>query len=300
MTKVSAIIVIKGNPPHLEECLSSINSLVDEIILGFIQIEDSLKKSLTSNNKIKLIELPPDIPFADMVKEDLKKKASGTHILYIDPDELFPQKAVEIIKNKLDAYNYFIFPRKNIIFGKWINHSRWWPDPQIRFFKKEAVIWPSRIHPQPVVKGKAYTFDTKEEFAFTHYNYDTLDQYLEKNIRYAKAEAKMTIKEGKSLELDKTITKGLSEFVSRFFPGEGFRHGTVGFTLAFLQMMYYFIVYFYYLEMKKFPDMPTEKLTRLSGSFFSQGLKETYFWVSKLNLISNAEKLKAKILNKLA
>ena len=116
MTKVSAVIVIKDNPPHLEECLSSISSLADEIILGCIQIEDSLKKSLSNNRKIKLIELPPDIPFADMVKEDLKKKASGTHILYIDPDELFPQKAVEIIKNKLGTYDYFIFPRKNILF----------------------------------------------------------------------------------------------------------------------------------------------------------------------------------------
>ena len=195
MKSISAIIVVKNNPPHLFETLASIDNLVSEIIIGNIDIGNDYKKRLLENKKVKMINLPSDTPFADLIKEDLKKQAKGEYILYLDPDEIFPSTSLRTsppnsLKTELlKQYDYFLFPRKNIIFGKWIEHSRWWPDYQIRLFKKNSVLWTKKLHPVPQIKGKEYKFPPEEKNAILHYNYDNLDQYLEKAIRHAKSEA---------------------------------------------------------------------------------------------------------------
>src|SRR3990172_11435260 len=228
MKLISAIIVVKNKPPHLFESLNSIKDFVSEIIIGNIDIGDDDKKRLLENKKVKIIDLPSNTPFADLVKEDLKKEAKGEYILYLDPDEIFP--STEFIPNEveglrtspqltsfLNKYDFFLFPRKNIIFSKWIQHSRWWPDYQLRLFKKNAVNWPKALQPIPKGKGKEYKFEAKVENAILHYNYDDIDQYLEKATRYAKSEAESLIQKKENYTLSQSLQKSLSEFIGRFF-----------------------------------------------------------------------------------
>src|SRR3990172_9337884 len=215
--KISAIIVVKNNPPHLFETLESIRNFVSEIIIGDIDIGNDYRKKLLENKKVRIVQLPSDIPFADLVKEDLKKQAKGEYILFLDPDEIFPRGAISYIQSSLEKYDFYYFPRKNIIFGKWIEHTRWWPDYQLRLFKKESVIWPKELHPIPKGKGKEYKFEAKVENAILHYNYDDIDQYLEKATRYAKSEAESLIQKKENYTLSQSLQKSLSEFIGRFF-----------------------------------------------------------------------------------
>lgn len=291
MTKISAIIVVKNSPPHLFEAIDSINDIVKEIIIGNVDVGNDYKQNLLHNKKVQIIDLPSDIPFADLVKEDLKKQAKGRYILYIDPDEIFPAISNQQLTMLLQKYDYFYFPRKNIIFGKWIQHSRWWPDYQLRLFKKDAVVWPRKIHPVPVGRGKEYRFEAKEENAILHYNYNNLDKYLEKAARYAKTEASLL----KEYSLSTALKQAVSEFVSRYFADEGFKDGMHGFVLSSLQMFYYFLVYFYYWEYKKYPE--EKELSKDLQNFVSQFNYETNFWVSKKRLTSPTNKLKLKIQN---
>src|SRR3989344_2271218 len=222
--KISAIIVVKNNPPHLFETLESIRNFVSEIIIGDIDIGNDYRKKLLENKKVRIVQLPSDIPFADLVKEDLKKQAKGEYILYLDPDEIYPSATLRTspsLTTLMDKYDIFYFPRKNIIFGKWIEHSRWWPDYQLRLFKKESVIWPRQIHPVPKTRGKEYRFEAKQENAILHYNYDNLDQYLEKAIRYAKNEAQLR----DNYSLTNALNDARTEFISRYFAGNGFKDG---------------------------------------------------------------------------
>lgn len=309
MESISAIIVVKNDPPHLFETLESITDFVSEIIIGDIDIGNEYKKRLLENKKVKIVNLPSSIPFADLVKEDLKKNAKGEYILYLDPDEIFPTissrgrspfgRNNQQLTFLLQQYDYFYFPRKNIIFGKWIEHSRWWPDYQLRLFKKNSVIWPKELHPIPKVKGKEYKFEVKEENAILHYNYDNLDQYLKKAIRYAKYEATSLIQKKENYTLDQALKKGMSEFISRFFANDGYKDGMHGFVLSILQMFYYFLVYFYYWEDKKFFHHNQEDLVNSSQNYFKRGLKETNFWLINKKLAQTFERIKLKILNKL-
>lgn len=298
MNKISAVIVLKNNPRYALEAIASIDSIADEIIIGEIDIAKSLRMALAKNKKVRFVPLEPTVAFADQVKERLKAQAKFDYVLYHDPDEIFPEQAVAYLRKHLEKYDYFSFPRKNIIFGKWISHSRWWPDFQIRLFKKNSVSWPTTLHPIPVATGKEFRFEEKAEFAITHYNYDSLDHFLEKMLRYSKAEAEEYFESKKELSLTETIKKSLSEFISRFFAFEGYKDGMHGFTLAVLQMFYYFLVYFYYWELKKYPTEKEEVLISDSRFFFLSGLRETNHWLLKKGK-AGFSKVFIKIQNKL-
>lgn len=293
MKSITAIIVVKNNPPHLFETLESIKNLASEIIIGDIEIGNDYKKKLLTNKKVRIIELSISLPFADLIKEDLKKKATTDFILYLDPDEIFPSALLKTISALSNNYEVFYFPRKNIIFNKWIEHSRWWPDYQLRLFKKNSVVWPKQIHPVPKTTGKEYRFEANEENAIYHYNYDSLDQYLEKAVRYAKQEAESK----KNYTLAEALKSGISEFISRYFANDGYKDGMHGFALALLQMFYYFLVYFYYWEKNKYSGDEKEILKTVND--FTSSLKfETNFWLIKKKLLTNTEKIKLQLQNK--
>ena len=295
MTKITAIIVVKGSPPQLAQSLESI-SFAYEIIIGAIDLDPTIRKQLESDKKFRVIDIK-DVPFADLVKEDLKQKATGDYILYLDPDEIFPKAAADELTGK-NQYDYFLFPRKNMIFGKWIKHSRWWPDYQLRFFRKKSVIWPKTLHPIPEKKGNGYTFPEEEKFAIFHYNYENLDHFLEKAIRYAKFEAQEIINNKKDYGFQQASSKAISEFMSRFFADEGFKDGMHGLVLSFLQMFYYFLVYFFFWEGTKYAE-PGGKVVPNAHHFFSKGNKEANHWVFAKKLTSFSKRLKLKIVNKL-
>lgn len=289
MEKITAIIVAKNHPPYILKTISSIEDFVKEIIVVDIGIDNNLVNTLKKNKKISIYKINEDIQYVELIREKVKNLAKTEYVLFLDPDEIIQSKLKTLIKSKLNNYDYFKIPRKNIIFGKWIKHSRWWPDYQIRLFKKDKVFWPEIIHSQPKIIGKGLEIEADENLAIIHYNYQNLDQYLEKAQRYAKSEAKQFIKENKVFTFKDVINKALNEFISRYFADLGYKDGIHGFILSFLQMFYYFLVYFYYLEFKKFKT--DEKIN--PEEYFKQGLKQSLHWKKNKSL---KEKIIKKIL----
>ncbi len=271
MNKISALIVVKDRPPFLPKVLHSIEGFADEIVIVDIGIDPELKKTLLDWKKVKIKQIKEAVPYVELIREKTKSMTAHDHILLLDPDEIVPTKLKETIHENMDKYDYFRIPRKNLIFGRWIKHSRWWPDYQIRFFKRSKVKWPTIIHRQPEASGEEYTVEAVEEQALLHYNYGSLDEYLGKAKRYAKHEAQEFLDSPSPLTFTETTRRALNEFFSRYFQGEGYKDGTHGFILAFLQMFYYFLVYFYYLEMNGFKQEKNIDTV----DFFRQGLKQS-------------------------
>ncbi len=292
-------MVITENPPYAEKSIESVEPYVEEFIIGTIRINKELLEKLRHNPKCRFFPVSSDIPFADLVKEDLKQHAKYDYILYLDPDELVPQKTWKIIEMNMEHFDSFAFPRKNIIFGKWIEHSRWWPDYQLRLFKKDTVIWPKEIHPEPVTKGREFQIPADERNAIIHYNYGSIDEYLTKARRYARSEAITYIQNKTDLTLPNSIRKSLTEFVSRFFANEGYRDGSHGFILAVLQMFYYVLIYMYYWELKKYPQEKLETLLEANNQFFTAGVFESNYWMLQKRLVSSSVRFKKRIVNKI-
>lgn len=275
---VSAIVVVKGNPPFLKETLRSVKDFASEILIADIGIDKEVIGWLRDTKHVRIVKVDKPVPYVELIREEIKEKSKGDYIMLLDPDESVPPELLALLKENMDSYDYFSIPRKNIIFGKWIEHSRWWPDFQIRFFKRDAVSWPKSIHQQPVTHGHGLTLRADGAIAIVHHNYENIDEYMSKAVRYAKSEASEHIRKETPVTLASSMKRGLGEFVSRYFAAEGYKDGMHGFVLATLQMFYYLLVYFYYWEQQSYKEVPDTEIRDNVRGFFREGLLETNWW----------------------
>ncbi|MBL7078333.1 hypothetical protein ISS42_01585, partial [Candidatus Shapirobacteria bacterium] len=119
-----------------------------------------------------------------------------------------------------------------------------------------------------------------EKFAITHYNYDSLDQYLSRAQRYAKVQADYLIKEKNyNLAAADLVLKPVGEFLSRFFVGGGYKDGMHGLALAVLQAYSEALIYLKVWERAKYEEKTIEN--KKLKEIFSQAVKEVDYWHSQ-------------------
>lgn len=295
---ISVVINTYNEAEDLERLLKSVK-WADEIIVcdmysddKTVQIAKRLGAKVIFHKKLSHVE--PARNFAI-------EKASGDWILIIDPDEEIPADLKDRliqISERMEQINYVRIPRKNLIFGKWVQSSMWWPDFNIRFFRKGKVTWSDKIHRPPQVSGEGIDLPAEDKWAIVHYHYQTISQYLERMIRYTKVQALELHEENYKFVWIDLIQKPLGEFLSRFFACKGYSDGIHGLALSLLQAFSHFVLYLRVWEIEKFQDNSItineiETLSQQSG-------KEITYWIHLAKLSKNplkrfAQKIKNKI-----
>jgi glycosyltransferase involved in cell wall biosynthesis len=227
-------------------------------------------------------------------------KAAGEWILSLDSDErLTPQLVAEIRSkiqtNKFDGYE---IPRKNIIFGKWIQHSIWWPDYNLRLFKKNKGIFPlHHVHEKIKLDGKV----SKLTNPMIHYNYKTISQFVNKlNNTYTESEAENFLLSKQDIHWYDAIRWPLGDFLKTFFYQGGYKDGFHGLVLSQLQAFYSLIFFAKVWEKKeKFKDLTPENFLEAIVYEFKRSSKEIKYWIFEC-LIQKSPKKKYfyKILRK--
>lgn len=282
MTELSVVInVINEEIPYLPRVLSSIVGLADEIILIDMSEGDPNLKTEAEKYGAKVFEHKL-VPYVEPVRNYGLSKTKGNWILILDPDEELSKelkiKIKKIIENP--GGDYYRIPRKNIIFGKWIQHARWWPDYNIRLMRRGHILWDEAIHSIPITKGKGMDLEPKEEYAIVHHNYASLTQYLARMDRYTSIQAMGLEKKKYRFIWTDLIRKPIGEFASRYFAGEGYKDGLHGLALSLLQAFSEMLVYLKVWEKEKFMEQgitPREiagELGRQEG--------EINFWVNDM------------------
>src|SRR4030042_2249641 len=181
---ISAVVHTFNEEKNIERCLSSL-SWTDEIVLIDMGSKDRTCE-IAKNYKVKIFQ-HPWTGFVEPARNFGLSKAKGEWIFILDADEEVPHDLAKFLlsESRNPSGDYYRISRKNIIFGKWIKHAGWWPDYQIRFFRKGKVSWIEKIHGIPLTKGHGVDMEPKERTSITHYNYQTLIQYIERMNRYS-------------------------------------------------------------------------------------------------------------------
>ncbi|MBU1000120.1 hypothetical protein KKE78_01830, partial [Patescibacteria group bacterium] len=209
-------------------------------------------------------------------------KASHEWILILDADEEIIEtlaKKLEEIAEKMHQIDYVRVPRKNIIFRRFMQHSGWWPDYNIRFFKKGKVRWTDKIHRPPEASGQGLDLPPDEEYAIVHRSYGTISQFMERMDRYTGVQAKELIDEGCKFDWKDLFEKPLREFLSRFFANSGYKDGLHGLSLSLLQAFSFAVVYLKLWEKEKFrqQDIDLLELSNLKN----QSSKAFNYWINR-------------------
>lgn len=269
---LSVVILAKNEEKNLPGCLESVRKLADEIILiddcSSDKTVEIAKEAGVKIFKRKLDDFSSQRNFA-------LEKVKTPWVLFIDPDEeVTPELAQEMKKAiQNNAFDGFRIPRKNIIFGKWIKHSGWYPDFQLHLFKKEKGKYVGRVHEQVEIKGKVGELKN----FLVHKNYQSISQYLEKLSRYTSLEKEFQIDSGYKFSWQDLIKKPLGEFLRRFFVEGGYKDGVHGLALCLLQAFSELVVYLKIWEKEGFKD---EEIPGVFGEI-RKGILEIDFWLNQ-------------------
>lgn len=251
---ISVIINTRNEEKNLPRALASVKALADEIVVVDMESTDKTVE-IAKKEGAKVFSHKPT-GYVEPARNFALRKAQGKHILILDADEEISPGLAKFIKKEIKkpTADYFRIPRKNIIFNKWIEHSRWWPDYNIRFFKKGKVSWSEVIHSVPMTQGRGLDLAAKESLALIHHHYQTIEQFINRLNNYTTQHAKLRLKEGYKFSWRDLIGKPVEEFLSRYFVGEGYKDGIHGLALSGLQAFSEMVLYLKIWQAEKFKE----------------------------------------------
>jgi glycosyltransferase involved in cell wall biosynthesis len=297
---ISVVVSVFNGEKVLDECLKSASWAYEIIVVDNSSTDKTLEiakkytdKIFTKQNNL-MLNVNKNFGFS---------KASGKWILSLDADEqITPELAGEIkseIRNLKSETNGYWIPRENIIFGKWMEHTGWYPDYQLRLFRKEKGKFPEE-HVHEIIKITGGVEHLKAHIL--HNNYESISQFLNKLATiYGPNEAEQLIKKGYIFDWRDSVRFPVKEFLSRFFAREGYKDGFHGLMLSILMAFYHFIVFSYIWEKQKFKQINNGEILTETEKEIVQSSKDIFFWFSKekTKLMKNPlKKIFHKILTK--
>lgn len=230
---LTVTIITLNEEQNLKRCFDSLKGLNAEIILvdsGSIDKTLEISRNYGAKTYFRKFD-----NFANQ-KNWAVSKARGDWILSLDADEEISVDLAKEIKEavKNNQFVGYLIPRKNIILGKEIKHSRWSPDTHIWLWKKDFGKWVGEVHEEVVVSGKVGSLKNSK----IHNSHKTISEFIEANNKYSNLEAHALFKKGAQFSFWKMIWQSLFEFTVRFIYKRGFLDGREGLLLAYLMGIY--------------------------------------------------------------
>jgi len=288
MQTLSVVISAFNEEKKLSRVLSSVQ-WADEIIVVDNQSTDSTAQiakqfgaTVLVRNNNQMLNTNKNFGFEHVTKD---------WILNLDGDEEVTEALAKEIQQTIHentGVNGFWIPRKNIIFGKWIQHGLWWPDKQLRLFKKGKGKFPC-LHIHEYLSVEGVTENLKEPYI--HYNYETVSQYLRKlDLIYTENEAMNLRNKGYTPIWHDAIRMPIGDFVKVFFFQEGYKDGLHGLVLSLLQAFYSLIVFIKVWEFEKYKEQEISLKEIQKELLRSQ--KEVRYWEKTAQLTETNHPIK--------
>jgi glycosyltransferase involved in cell wall biosynthesis len=298
--KLSVVINTLNEEKYIEQAIDSVKDFADEILVCDMHSDDN--SAIIAKKLGAKVILHKRLNYVEPARNLAISKAANEWILVMDPDEEIPEslgKRLKDIISKDGVTTHVEIPRKNLIFNKWVKTSMWWPDYNIRFFKKGTVTWNNKIHRPPKTEGQGIKLPPEESFAILHHHYDTISQFVVRMNRYTDVQAKNLKEDGVEFHWSELIKQPLNEFLSRYFALRGFEDGLHGLALSFLQACSHLVVYLKLWEMQGFKET-NPKLSEVELEF-QKAAKDTKYWLKQSSLSKNpAKRVLQKIKNKIS
>lgn len=237
--RISIFIICKNEAHIIGKCLEQASKLADEIILldsGSTDLTTELAKKYT--DKIYVNEW---LGYGKQ-KNLALSKCTNEWVLSLDADEILTDESIAEIKAidyQADGYQ---IARKLFIGESFIRHGGYYPDYQLRLFKKsQGRFCDAEVHESvEMLEAGEYTKDRskypKLKEALDHYSYKNLESMDQAFTKFAKLSKKTP-------NLLKAIFNYLYTFVNKFILRLGFLHGSTGLKMALIHAKYSFLKY---------------------------------------------------------
>lgn len=179
-------------------------------------------------------------------KNSAAQKANRDWIFGIDADEVVsPELQAELRalfadNERLNRFAAFNLPRCTFYSGRWIRHGDWYPDRNVRLWRRGKGEW-SGIDPHAAVTVSGITGKLKGDLL--HYSMEDLNHLIRKTISYTDTLAKQKFESGETVSGLTLFFRPLWRFLRGYIFRLGFLDGWQGFSIAWLTAFYTFLRY---------------------------------------------------------
>lgn len=244
MTSLSAVVITRNEERHLPDCLASLRWADEVLVLDSFSTDRTVAIAREAGAQV---EQRPFKNFAAQ-RDSALQLVRGDWVFFVDADERVTPELRDEIQRLLSGdatalsgtAGYWI-PRKNYIFGAWVQHSGWYPDRQLRLMRRNQARYDASrpVHELVQLDGSA------GELAghLIHLNYETVGEFVRKQETYARYAALQLSARGIRARPHHFILQPLREFRRRFVSLQGYRDGWRGWLLSVLMAWYTFEVY---------------------------------------------------------
>lgn len=228
--KISVVINTYNAERHLEKVLQAAKTF-DEIVVCDMESTDHTVE-IAQKFGCKVVTFPKkDYVSAEPARNFAIQSASSYWVLVVDADEIITDDLRKYLYDRIKDENCpagLYIPRKNYVMNKFIKQT--YPDPQLRFFKREGSDWPPYVHTFPKVDGNTEKIPTERmELALIHIS-DTVYGQLYKMNQYTENE--VIKRKDNKITLLKIFVKCTHRFFKSYVLKGGFRYGIRGLVYA--------------------------------------------------------------------
>ncbi|MCD6294863.1 MAG: glycosyltransferase family 2 protein [Deltaproteobacteria bacterium] len=227
--RLSACIICHNEEKNIKRCLDSLKWVHDIIVVDSMSSDRTVE--IAKGYTDRIFQRP--WPGYAAQKNFALSKAETDWVLSLDADEavskaLRDEISAEIVKPETpDGYR---MPRRSFYQGRWINHSGYYPDRQLRLFKREKGRWVGgRVHERMAVEGRIG--DLKQDLR--HYPYGgSISGQLETVNSFSTLLSKDMYDQGKRFHLALLFSRPLFKFLEVYVLKRGFMDGLPGLIIA--------------------------------------------------------------------
>ena len=242
---ISAIVHTRNESRHLADCLTTLQSWTDEIIVCDMESEDDtveIARKFTDN-----IVHHPRISNFDRARNVSAMRARFAWVFYLDADERVPAGLGQALRRMVvdpeqaPEFAAVLPPFRHHFAGHWLRCL--YPGYTApRLLQNGKFAFNARLHTGAQAQGPSVLFPgDNPDLALVHHSYDSLAHYLDKLNRYTDAEAVNMHRDGQPFHWEQAIRHFVQDFQDYYDRRQaGAMDGVHGFIYSFLSAFYRF------------------------------------------------------------
>jgi glycosyltransferase involved in cell wall biosynthesis len=230
---ISATIITFNEAANIREACESL-SWADEIIVVDSGSDDQTRE-IAAACGARVIN--KDWPGFAAQKQFAAEQAAHDWIFSLDADERVSDELKASIaelrkRAESELADGYRIARRSYYQGRWIKGGGWYPDLQLRLYRKSRGHWqPRYIHESVTMDAGSHV--EKLVGDILHYSVrDSAQHHRMIGERYAPLAARQMFEEGRRTSALKIATAAPAAFVRSYFLKGGFRDGLAGITIA--------------------------------------------------------------------
>jgi len=229
---ISGVVICYNEEDRIARCLESL-SFCDEIV-----VVDSNSTDATREIVARYTDRLISQPFLGYAKQKnfALEQASNDWVVCLDADEAVSdelsaeiQEVIRGLGSEDEGPAGFVLDRLTWFLGVWHDHGEWYPDDQLRVFRRSLGRWAGRDpHGHVDLEGSTRRLRGR----LLHFNYRNLSDQVQTVDRFSQRQAQAMRDEGVRFRLIDLLFRPFYRFVKGYVLKQGFRKGLPGFLVS--------------------------------------------------------------------